>query len=1025
MAFVDDFLASKKNESGGFDITPQTSTSGEAGALDFLNTRFGSQESAQLNLSFSSEPKVSTELTAAQAPPNWENVDYSAAALAQHVIDNGITNLSNKKWWVNAPMKEEAWRIINNSPGRVPVGDGSVLTQGTIPTGGQKIISLIGDVLDPNSYLHPGSTENEAAARADQIKKMNELAATSKETAEDIKAGEGSFITSAVDRATVPGASAFLLETFGKQVETLSYGISETADGKIFTGIPAIVFGVTPAGLQFNAATSLPVIGPGIEEVANVAFNEVPDWIIDNTPGLSTAPQQFKDMFKLGIQITEGVIFHKVGTKGKPAVQKLYRGLEKTVIERITTKPVNYSKAEVFQALREINGVKGAKANPKVVAEMRELIKSSGEGAKQLQALKDSYRKGITIREARSFTKWFDDFFKRAKPENVTPTFQKLLTDGKKAASPKATTREIIRFTEEARALMAPEIIQTVGARTSATPGRLTVEPTPTRNLTFSDTGSVPTRLGTQAPTGSRISGSQAAITKPIARGEAVPGVPVSITSQTAGKVSTGRIPKVLEPLAIEARKFKSAEKFSIEAQRVRKKSEAGKVLTKAEQIMVDAANHPFLISSELKAIQGENPAESFYNHVVRKTAVQETVLKAPVSIRSQTAGKLSTRGIPKELQPLAREAQKFTSADEFVKSIKTEPTTKTGKAVIIKSYHGTSKQFEKFEIQREGTRYSGDGIYFTPDKVGAKHFAGTKGRVIESYLELRKPYVSYLPEGNIDFQYSGEFIQELKNEGYDSMIVRIKDTVSEDWVDEKGIVHKKGSVESDNINEIVVFDVSVIKAKSDLTDLHKQATEKPGKTPKKTEKAAAPDTDVSTKKTSGVAKSVERKALEKGIIDSLEVRDLAGFDAIVRKEQAKIATDLILNDFQLAMDILKGIKPLPQNLRGPALTTAMENHAMTTRDGQLSKEVMSSPLQTELSKEAQDLGLAAEREPDSAVTKMKHLKAVAEKAAEKKRHGKSKKQAKAKLEGDLKAKVKKRKVTKKTFERFLDEIGC
>jgi hypothetical protein len=176
----------------------------------------------------------------------------------------------------------------------------------------------------------------------------------------------------------------------------------------------------------------------------------------------------------------------------------------------------------------------------------------------------------------------------------------------------------------------------------------------------------------------------------------------------------------------------------------------------------------------------------------------------------------VNTSTITKELQPLAEEAKKFKTAEEFIESVPTDIPTKTGESVLLKSFHGTDKSFDKFKITEKGVRYSGDGVYFTPSKEGAKHFAGDKGRVIESYLDLKKPYTRYLPEGNSDLQFGNDFINEIKSKGFDSLIVRMRDV---DTITKK--------VEADWINEIVVFDTSVIKTKPQLVDFFSKINKK------------------------------------------------------------------------------------------------------------------------------------------------------------------------------------------------------
>lgn len=449
MALVDDFLATRF---GGGQAEPKVSATGDEQqdlAMSIIQKKYPASGITTVTPTEKIFGKIEKEkeVTNTQAPPNIDRVDYSAQALAKYVLDNGITDLNYKQWWNDAPMKAEAWKLINKALGRHEnyIAD-TVLKQGKVPPKNIQILQLIGDVLDPNSYLHPNTTEKEAAARFDTLKKMGELEEVSMGYAEELKVQEGGII---------PG---FVMETFAKQVGTLRYGISETSEGKIFTGVPAMVFGITPAGLTFNAATSLPVIGKPIEEVANFAFNTIPDSILEHTPGLNMAPQGFKDMMKLGIQIVEGVILHKVYKTVKEPIVEGIKGAK----EKILTKDVTYDKTEVFKALQEINGVKNVGAKPQVVDAVKQLIIDAGEGVKQTQMLRASWKKGITIKEARSFVKWFNGFFKNLKKEDVTPTFAGLLTDGKKAAK---GTVSLVKFTEKAREVMTPEIRQTPGMK--------------------------------------------------------------------------------------------------------------------------------------------------------------------------------------------------------------------------------------------------------------------------------------------------------------------------------------------------------------------------------------------------------------------------------------------------------------------------------------------------------------------------------------------------------------------------------
>lgn len=139
--------------------------------------------------------------------------------------------------------------------------------------------------------------------------------------------------------------------------------------------------------------------------------------------------------------------------------------------------------------------------------------------------------------------------------------------------------------------------------------------------------------------------------------------------------------------------------------------------------------------------------------------------------------------------------------------------------------------------------------------------------------------------------------------------------------------------------------------------------------------------------KTSGVATSIEAKAVEKKLTTGFEGK--AGYDPVTVKEQAAKATDLVKNDLEKAKAMANGTEPVPSDLRGAALITALEEHATKTGDVQLLKDLANSPLVAETSRHAQELRLLAEREQSSAVAKIREV-AQARRQAVEKRLGKS-----------------------------------
>jgi len=95
--------------------------------------------------------------------------------------------------------------------------------------------------------------------------------------------------------------------------------------------------------------------------------------------------------------------------------------------------------------------------------------------------------------------------------------------------------------------------------------------------------------------------------------------------------------------------------------------------------------------------------------------------------------------------------------------------------------------------------------------------------------------------------------------------------------------------------------------------------------------------------------------------------------------DQAKQALDLVNTDLVTARKMIRGEEPLPGNLRGTSLITAMEEVIKKNKDAELAYELANSPLITETSVAAQELRLAAERTPDSATSKIIEIKKARE----------------------------------------------
>ena len=186
-------------------------------------------------------------------------------------------------------------------------------------------------------------------------------------------------------------------------------------------------------------------------------------------------------------------------------------------------------------------------------------------------------------------------------------------------------------------------------------------------------------------------------------------------------------------------------------------------------------------------------------------TEVTPATPEAPVgTIKSETGV------ISKELQPLATEARKYKSAEEFVEA---QPIL----------YHGTNKKvgfgtgagINKFE----------EGVFFVDNKQIAEAFskitpeflvkeAGGEMKVIEAVVNLSNPKtINY--GGKVLKTSLKKEIELAKSEGHDGLIV-------ENVIDVPTEALEKTTKP---FTETVVFDKSSIKTKQQLTDFYNQAT--------------------------------------------------------------------------------------------------------------------------------------------------------------------------------------------------------
>jgi hypothetical protein len=176
--------------------------------------------------------------------------------------------------------------------------------------------------------------------------------------------------------------------------------------------------------------------------------------------------------------------------------------------------------------------------------------------------------------------------------------------------------------------------------------------------------------------------------------------------------------------------------------------------------------------------------------------------------------------------------------------------------------------------------------------------------------------------------------------------------------------------------------------------------------------------------KPSAIGKSIEAKAIESKLTDNFS--HVAEYTPITIREQSERAAKIVNDSLDEARSMIRGEVALPDNLRGTSLITAMEEVIKVAEPkvaSELAYELANSPLVSETSAAAQELRLAAEREPDSATAKLREIRIARQTKAKLKDEAK----AKAKLKSEAKTETEKINLSKEElgWDNFLREITC
>lgn len=191
-------------------------------------------------------------------------------------------------------------------------------------------------------------------------------------------------------------------------------------------------------------------------------------------------------------------------------------------------------------------------------------------------------------------------------------------------------------------------------------------------------------------------------------------------------------------------------------------------------------------------------------------------------------------------------------------------------------------------------------------------------------------------------------------------------------------------------------------------------------------EAAQAPKIPLSNKgdTVAKAAQDIHRKIAQEGF-NSLPEEELAKYNSVSRADQVEKIGLLLDADINAATDMALTGKNIPKEIEPQILFNAVKSRASELGNVDLQMQLAKSPIASQRSILAQKLGAAATlNDPADAVTVMSNLNKNLEETISKKL-GKPIEVARKEVLDSLKKEVAKVKVTKQTFQEFVNNLSC
>ena len=427
----------------------------------------------------------------------------------------------------------------------------------------------------------------------------------------------------------------------------------------------------------------------------------------------------------------------------------------------------------------------------------------------------------------------------------------------------------------------------------------------------------------------------------------------------------------------------------------------------------------------------------------------QEKVTESKLS--QEPSGVESEVDKTKEIKPstpeadLIAEARKYKTAEEFIEA--------QGKTV----YHGTPSKELNFGEQPIGNQLP-FGVHFQEHIPVAKRFAdgttkvkptGNEGTIYESIMPKNPLNIDkgLFYEGTKEFAILKEIAEKSKikdskyiieykgkvaidpmsifwKRGQQAKLDVIKDVLTKNGYDQAIVYGMKGTVDPLGVGAphytpaVAILDKSLIKTKSELTDIWNKAQEGGSGTPK----GGTPETPKSPQtKPAKAALDINKKLAEKGL-EQLPPEELAQYPTIKQNDIVQKVVDALTTDEKAIIDASLGKRPFPEDVHPQVAFNTVEKLANSRGDIDLLLALEKSPVATQRSLMAQGLGASAwNKLRGSFVEKLKTIRREREK------------QIKADPEKVTKAKRQIHEETKKvllnveelSWNKFLKDIVC